>query len=343
MKAIRMVKVGVPLQLQEIQEPAMGEKDVLVRVKACGICHSDVHYRAGRSSVGPLPITLGHEVAGVVEKVGRQVNQLKEGDRVCLHYMLTCNNCSYCNQGREQFCTSGRMIGKSANGGYAENIVVPAQNAIRIPAEISFEHAAILMCSTATAFHALRKSRLVPGESVAVFGLGGLGMSAVQLAKVFGAFDIYGVDINESKLTLSKMYNTISIDASKHDPVSEIRQMTGGKGVDVAIEFIGLPLTMQQAIQSLAIFGRAVLVGISEKPFEIDSYRELLWREAEVIGCDDHLLQEIPMLIETIRRGMLDLSNLVTCTIPLDADAINTSLDELDKFSGSAVRTVITP
>lgn len=343
MKAIRMVKVGHPLELQEIQIPAIGEKDVLVRVKACGICHSDAHYRAGRSSVGPLPLTLGHEISGFVEETGRQVNHLKVGDRVCIHYMLICNNCTYCNQGNDNFCTSGRMIGKSANGGYAEYLAVPAQNAIRIPAEISFEHAAVMMCSSATAFHAFRKARIQPGESVVVYGLGGLGMSAIQLARVFGAFEVYAVDIVESKLSVASKLGATPIDASKHDPVSVIRQLTGGKGVDVAVEFVGSPITMRQAVQSLTTFGRSVLVGISEKPFELDSYRDLLWRESEVIGSDDHLLQELPMLLDTARRGLLKLDQVVTRTIPLDVTIVNKELDDLDQFSGSGIRTVITP
>jgi D-arabinose 1-dehydrogenase-like Zn-dependent alcohol dehydrogenase len=343
MKALRLTKIGEPLELQEIQIPTFGEKDVLIRIKACGICHSDTHYRAGRSSVGTLPITLGHEISGVVEEVGRQVTQLKAGDHVCVHYMLICNSCSYCSQGFDNFCTSGRMIGKSANGGYAEFISIPEQNAIHVPNEIPFEQAAILMCSSATAFHAFQKSRIKPGESIAIFGLGGLGMSAVQMAKVFGAFDVFGVDRDEDKLLLASQYGVIPVNAMKSDPAVEIRRLTGGKGVDVAIEFVGLPLTMQQATQSLSVFGRAVIVGVTPQSFGINSYRDLLWREAEIIGSVDHLLQELPMLIETVRRGLFDMSHLVTNKIPLEAKPVNTVLDDMENFTHSGVRTVIVP
>jgi len=341
-KAIRLVEIGKPLQMQEVPMPSVGQHDVLVRIKAAGICHSDVHYRAGVSPVKPMPITLGHEIAGVVEEVGRLVSQVKVGDRVCLHYLVTCGECHYCSTGNEQFCTTGRMIGKHRDGGYAEYIAVPARNAIPLPPEIPFEQGAILMCSSATCLHALRKSRLRAGETVAIFGVGGLGMSAVQLAKAFGALDVYAVDINPEKLRLAAQYGAIPVNAQKGNPLLEIRRLTHKRGVDVALELIGLPETMRQAVQSLAIFGRAVLVGIAEKPLEIDTYRELLGKEAEIIGSDDHLLQELPLLIEYVRRGILDLSRTVTRTVPLDAAAVNEVLDNLQRFGGD-VRTVITP
>lgn len=342
MKAVRLVEVGQPLQMQEVPVPAVGEKDVLVRIKAAGICHSDVHYRAGTSMAGSLPLTLGHEIAGIVEKVGPQVTKVKVGDRVCIHYMVTCGDCYYCSTGNEQFCVQGLMIGKHCNGGYAEYIAVPVRNAVLLPDEIPFDQGAILMCSAATSFHALRKSRLKPGETVAVFGVGGLGISAVQLARALGALEVYAVDINEDKLRLAKNYGGIPVNPKKCEPVAEIRRLSGGKGVDVALELIGLPQTMRQVVQSLAIFGRAVLVGITDKPFEIDSYKELLGKEAEVIGSADHLLQELPQIIEYARRGWLDLSNVPIHRVPLDATAINEVLDTIEQFGGD-VRAVITP
>lgn len=342
MKAVRLVEVGQPLRMQEVPLPAIGERDVLVRVKAAGICHSDVHYRAGTSPAGPLPLTLGHEVAGVVEEVGPQVANVKAGDRVCIHYLMTCGDCYYCSRGREQFCVEGAMIGKHRDGGYAEYIVSPARSVIPLPDEISLEQGAVLMCSSATSFHALRKSRLEPGETVAIFGAGGLGMSAVQLARALGALEVYAVDINAEKLGLAERYGAIPVNAAKSDPVARIQQLTGGKGVDVTLELIGLPQTMRQALRSLAVFGRAVLVGITNEPFEVYSYTELLGKEAEVIGSSDHLLSELPSLIEFTCRGWLDLSDVVTRTVPLDADAINETLDALERFGGD-VRTVITP
>jgi len=320
----------------------VGDRELLVRVKAAGICHSDVHYRSGASPVGPLPQTLGHEIAGVVESVGAQVSGLSAGDRVCLHYLLTCGDCPYCTSGHEQFCPHGQMLGKHTDGGYAEYIVVPARSAVPLPDEIPFEQGAILMCSSATSFHALRKARLAAGETVAVFGAGGLGMSAIQLAHAFGALDVYAVDIDQAKLDLAASYGAIPVNTVLGDPVAEIRRLTGGRGVDVALEVIGLKETMEQAVQSLAILGRAVLAGITDRPFQIDSYSQLLGREAEIIGSSDHLLHEMPLLLELARRGSLDLSRVVARTVPLEAGPVNEVMDALAGFGG-AVRTVITP
>jgi 2-desacetyl-2-hydroxyethyl bacteriochlorophyllide A dehydrogenase len=342
MKAIRLVEINRPLQLQEIPMPKTGPGDVLVRIIAAGICHSDAHYRKGRSPVNPLPLTLGHEIAGIVEQVGERVNNVKIGDRVCLHYLLSCGDCYYCSTGNEQFCVQGSMLGHYADGGYAEYIVVPERNAVTLPEEISFEQGAVLMCSSSTAFHALRKSRLKAGETVAVFGVGGLGISAVQLARVFGALDVFAVDINARKISLAEKYGAIPVNAREVNPVAEIRRLTQGNGVDVTLEMIGLQQTMQQAVRSLGVMGRAVLAGISEQPLEIDTYRELLGKEIEVIGSNDHLLQELPLLIELCRRGKLDLSEAVTRTVPLDAMAVNQVLDDLEDFS-EHVRTVILP
>ncbi len=342
MHAVRMVAPKRALELQEIDIPEVGGRDVLVKIKAAGICHSDAHYRAGRSPVTPLPMTLGHEVAGVVERTGENVSRLKKGDRVCVHYLATCGECAYCLRGQEQFCVEYQMIGKYRDGGYAEYIVMPARSVFPLPEEVTFEQGAVMMCSSATSFHALRKARIAPGESVAVFGIGGLGFSAVQLAFAFGASQVYAIDIVENKLALAEEFGPIAINAAKVDPVEELYRLSGGVGVDIALELIGLPLTMKQATQSLAVLGRAAFAGITEKGFEVVPYSELLAKEAELIGVNDHHADEFPLLLDWARRGVLDLSRVVTRTVPLDAQRINETLDNLERFSDD-MRVVITP
>lgn len=342
MKAIRLVHQGRPLELHDVPVPNPGAHDVLVRVKAAGICHSDAHYRAGKSRAHPLPLTLGHEVAGTIEQIGRDVNNFQPGDRVCLHYLATCGCCDWCSEGDEQFCGSSQMMGKYRDGGYAEFIVMPERSVFKLPDEIPFEQGAIMMCSSATSLHALQKARLVAGETVAVFGVGGLGMSAIQLARALGASAIYGVDINRRKLELAAHFGATAVNAAIDDPVAKLHELTGGRGVDVALELIGLPLTMQQAVRSLAIHGRAALVGIMEHSFDVAPYHEIINKEAEIIGVSDHLASEIPTLLEFARRGQLDLSHAVTRSIPLDAGLVNETLDRLEKF-GDDVRVVIKP
>src|SRR5207237_4795505 len=169
MRAVRLVQVGKPLEQADIPMPEIGSSDVLIRVAAAGICHSDAHYRAGISQIDDLPLTRGHEVGGTVEKVGAQVANLAAGDRVCVHYLVTCGRSDFCKRGQEQFCRQVQMIGKDRDGGYAQFIKVPGANAFPLPDEIPFEIGAIMMCSSATALHALKKARLKSGESVAIF------------------------------------------------------------------------------------------------------------------------------------------------------------------------------
>jgi propanol-preferring alcohol dehydrogenase len=342
MKSVRMVEAGKPLEELEIPNPNIGEKDVLVRVRAAGICHSDAHYRAGRSTMGMMPITLGHEVAGIVEKIGPQVTTVKAGDRVCLHYNITCRDCMYCSTGNEQFCDSVKMLGHHVDGGYAEYIAIPARNAIPLPDEIPFEQGATLMCASATALHALRKSRLKAGETVAIFGVGGLGLSAIQLARAMGAVEVFAVDVKRDKLELASEYHAIPIDAGRTDAVEEIRKRTNGRGVNVAIEMIGMSRTMEQAIDSLGNLGRAVMVGMNQQPISINTYRQVLGKEAEIIGSNDHHLDELHLLVDMARRNILDTSRVVSQVIPLDADKINQRLDDLENFTND-VRAVIVP
>jgi propanol-preferring alcohol dehydrogenase len=276
MKAVRLVAPGHPLELHDLPVPVPGPHDVLVRVKAAGICHSDAHYRAGVSPAGPLPLTLGHEVAGVVERTGESVIQFQPGERVCAHYLATCGACAWCHRGHEQFCATGQMLGKHRAGGYAEFMVVPARSLLVLPEKISFAHGAVMMCSSATSLHALRKVRLQAGESVAIFGLGGLGASAVQLARALGASRIFAVDLSASKLALAGSLGAVPVNAGAGDPVAQIRRLTDGRGVDAALELVGLPLTMRQAVQCLGTMGRAAIVGLTQKSFEISPYTEVL-------------------------------------------------------------------
>jgi len=342
MKAVRMINVHQPLEMQEIPVPEVGPDDVLVRVRAAGICHSDAHYRAGVSPVRPLPITLGHEVSGVVAEVGRAVSNFKPGDRVCLHYLVSCGTCNYCNQGNEQFCTTGSMIGKYRDGGYAEYIRIPARSVFHLPEEIPFEHGAIMMCSSATVFHALKKVRFSGGETVAVFGAGGLGLSAVQLAAALGALQVYAVDINPEQLRLAEKFGAVPVNARETDPVEQIKQFTGGKGTDVVLELIGLRETMRQAVEAASVFGRVAIVGLSAEMLEVHPYRELIAKEMEIIGIADHLAQELPVLIDLVCRNKLDLTEVISHTVPLDAEAINDVFDQMDQYAHHG-RVVIVP
>jgi D-arabinose 1-dehydrogenase-like Zn-dependent alcohol dehydrogenase len=342
MRAVRLVQVGQPLEDADIPIPRIGSSDVLIRVAAAGICHSDAHYRAGISNIDHLPVTLGHEIAGRVTEVGRDVTHVSAGDRVCVHYLVHCGSCEFCVRGLEQFCRSGQMIGKHRDGGYAEFIKVPAANVFPLPDEIPFEVGAIMMCSSATVLHALNKARLKRGESVAIFGFGGLGFSALQLARALDCGDVYVVEINPAKLASAANMGAIAIDAKGADPVEQIKTATAGAGVDVALELIGSGSTMTQAVGCLGRLGRAALVGLTAESMSIFPYPELINKEVEIIGVSDHLASELPALIEFARTGKLRFPPDALRIVDLDASQINAALDAFQD-SIDHVRTVVVP
>lgn len=342
MKAVRLMQLGKALEDAEIAVPEIGASEVLVRVAACGICHSDAHYRAGISSIDFLPVTLGHEVAGRVEAVAEQVTHVSPGDRVCIHYLVSCDACDFCFRGNEQFCAKAQMIGKHRDGGYAEFITVPGRNIFVLPREISFEQGAIMMCSSATALHALNKARLKSGESVAIFGFGGLGFSTLQLARSFDCGKIYVVEINPAKLATAAAFGAVPIDATAGVPVQQILDATSGKGVDVTIELVGSAATMQQAVRCLAVQGRAAMVALSKDSISLSPYPDLINKEAEVIGVSDHFASEIPVLMDLVRSGKLSFPKGTLRFVPLDAAQINAALDAVEK-STDHIRTVIVP
>jgi propanol-preferring alcohol dehydrogenase len=342
MRAVQLTQIGKALTGVDVPIPEIGPADVLIRVAAAGICHSDAHYRAGISKIDRLPLTLGHEVAGRVEEVGNEVAHVSAGDRVCVHYLVQCGSCEFCVRGLEQFCRNGQMIGKHRDGGYAEFIKVPGANALPLPDEIPFEVGAIMMCSSATALHALNKTRFKAGESVAIFGFGGLGFSALQLARAFDCGDVYLIEINPAKLTSAASMGAIAIDAKGLDPVEQIKYARAGKGVDVSLELIGSVKTMRQAVLCLGPLGRAALVGLTAESMSIHPYTDLINKEVEIIGVSDHLATELPALIEFACRGKLQFSPETLRVVDLDAAQINRALDALQD-SIDHVRTVIVP
>lgn len=335
MRALAIVALGRPLEAVEIPDPHPAADEIVVQIEAAGICRSDVHYRSGSRPVSRLPLVPGHEVAGTIVVVGDRAG-LKLGDRVCLHYLVTCGECAACLAGAEQFCAVGEMIGLDRQGGYAEQIVAPARNAHLIPDGVSTPAAAVMMCSSATALHALRRADLQPGESVAVFGAGGLGMSAVQLARILGAATVYAVDPNPVKRRTAAGLGAVPLDAGDE---AEERLLEVG-GVDVALELVGSEAVMRSVVRVLARGGRAIAVGITHREFGLDPYRDLVRREAEIRGSADHLSSEIDEVLALAADGRLDLGPVITRSVPLDMFAVNRALDDLEAF-GDDVRTVI--
>jgi 2-desacetyl-2-hydroxyethyl bacteriochlorophyllide A dehydrogenase len=338
MKALRLSSFGQHLRMDDVPSPRPGPDDVVVEVRAAGICHSDAHYRGGRGSVPRLPVTLGHEVAGVVVDRGERVTAPVMGARVAVHYLVGCGMCAGCAHG-EQFCLHGEMMGKDRDGGQAERVLMPAHNAVPVPQGVSDEQAAIVMCSTATAMHALRKGRLARGETVLVLGFGGLGVSVARLGPLLGACRILTVDRVAAKLKAARAAGAIAIDANG-DVREQILAATDGAGADVAIDLAGHPPLTTAALRALVPGGRLVLVALNPQAFEFDPYRDVLAKEREILGCSDHTRDEVVQLLEWAAAGRLDLADAISRRIPLDAGAVNTALDELEQGTDH-FRTVI--
>ncbi len=339
MHAVRLVATGQPLEFTDLPDPSPAKGEVVVDVQRAGICHTDAHYRAGTGKIN-LPVTLGHEVAGVVSAVGEGVTGLREGQRVALHYLFSCGTCERCRKFGEQFCPEGGMLGKERDGGYAQRVAIPAANAIPIPDEVSSDVAAIMMCSTATAYHALRLGSLQKGQSVAVLGFGGLGVSAVQLARALGASEVYAVDVVPEKLELAAKFGATPLDAREIPVHKAILGATDGRGVDVAVEFTGNAEVARGGLRALSPGGRLMIVAINLRSFEFNPFADLLVRERHIIGCSDHTRGELVELLELARTGQIDLSRAITRTVPLEGDAVNGVLDDLERGSGH-LRTVI--
>jgi 2-desacetyl-2-hydroxyethyl bacteriochlorophyllide A dehydrogenase len=302
MHAVRLTRLRSPLINDDVDDPSAGPGEAVVEIRAAGICHSDAHYRAGGGTV-TLPLTLGHEIAGVVAGTDR---------RVALHYLHD----------------DGRMLGKEVDGGYAERIVVPEANLVPIPDGVPFDAAAVMMCSTATAYHALRLASLRAGESVAIIGFGGLGASAAQLAKVMGASKVFAVDRVRDKLDLAQSFGAIPA------AVEELHD------IGIALDFAGHPPTTLAALRSLRRGGRIMIVAINLRELAIDPYRDVLANERHIIGVSDHTRDELVELLAMAAQGLLDMTRVITRRVPLDAAAINGVLDDLD--AGTAhLRTVI--
>ena len=341
MKAARLTEVQAPLEITKVPIPVPGPDDILVRVRAAGICSSDLHYQDGRSKVTTLPITLGHEIAGEIAGCGPGVKNLKKGDRVSLFYLVTCGECMKCLTGHDNYCEEAKMLGKNVDGGFAEYVTVPARNAFPFPESIPYTQAALMTDAVATPFHALKRAAVQTGESVLIIGIGGLGIHAVQLAKIMGAGKVIAMDLDQDELSLAKKVGaTETINPQNEDAVERIAEITNNNGVDISIELIGLTTTIRQAINCTGLGGRTVVVGICTDEVGLNPYHDLLLSEKTIMGSADQCRADFPVIIEMAAQKRLDLSHSVSHELPLED--INQGLEMLKSKKDNPVRIVVT-
>ena len=340
MKAARFYGPNQPLKVEEVDIPSPKQGEVLVKVTACGVCHTDLHYiDHGVPTFKEPPVILGHEISGIVEEIGEGVNKFKKGDRVLVPPVFTCGKCERCRTGRENICDSMIMLGNNVDGGYAEYVIAPEKDVIPLPEEIPLEEGAVISDAISTPFHALlNRAKVKPGDRVVIFGCGGLGLNAIQIAKALGAF-VIAVDIKDKKLEFARNFGADVVLKSNEKIYKEIRKITGG-GADIALEAIGNPQVMQLAFSSVKTGGKLIIMGYSEKDVNFNAGR-IMFREMEIIGtlgCPPYVY---PKLIELIRQGKLKLKEVVTHKFPLEK--INDAFDLLRSHDENLIRAIVIP
>jgi alcohol dehydrogenase, propanol-preferring len=275
LKASVLHSFGEPLRIEEIPTPAPGPGEVLIAVAACGVCHSDLHLARGEwdllRPITKLPLTLGHEVAGTIAAIGEGVSGFDTGDRVgapWLHW--TCGECEFCLMGRETLCSKQQVTGCTVDGGFAEFVKAKASHIAKLPDELSFEEAAPLLCAGLTVHSAMKKADIQAGRKVAVFGVGGLGHLAIQLAKAQGA-EVIAVDVADDKLELARECGAdIVVNAATSQPHKEIKNATGG-GAHVVIVTSGSSAAYETALRSIRKAGTLAIVGMAPEPVPLST------------------------------------------------------------------------
>jgi threonine dehydrogenase-like Zn-dependent dehydrogenase len=342
MLAARFHGIG-DLRLEDVPVPEPGPLEVLVKVEACGICLSDVHLLDGGIPAVTQPVTPGHEAFGVVARTGDLVPGWAEGQRASLAGGRPCGRCARCRVGRMDECLAFEIMGFHYDGAWAEYVAVPYFTLAPVPDGVSAEQAAILADAVATPYAALsERAALRPGESVGLWGIGGLGTHAVQIARLLGAGFVVAVDPLESarKRALDRGADA-ALDPNEGDVVAEIRELTDGLGLDVAVDLVGANRVMKQAVAALGRGGRAVMVGLSLDPLQLGPGLLLGIQSQSILGHLGYEKRHLDDLVALLAGGRLDLSASISDVIPL-ADVAD-GVRRLAEKDGDPVRILVRP
>lgn len=343
MKAAVLRSVGSPLVIEDLPMPHPRAEEVLVKVAACGVCHSDLHVAKGELKF-PVPCVLGHEISGVVAEVGPGVQGFVPGDAVVSSFILPCGRCPSCARGRDDLCetffamnrlkgtlydgetrlrrSDGTPLAMYSMGGLAEFAVVTATDVFKLPQGTPLADSCILGCAVMTAYGAVKhQAEVKPGDTVAVVGIGGVGSNVVQIARLFGAAEIIAVDIRDDKLAeVKKLGATRGVNGSAGDPVHQVLEITGGRGVDVAIEALGRPETVSSAFMMTRDGGRTVVIGLAPgqatASIEVTRLVRRSIRLTGSYGC--RVRTDMPEIVSLAARGLIDVSKAISRRYPLE-------------------------
>jgi S-(hydroxymethyl)glutathione dehydrogenase/alcohol dehydrogenase len=358
MKAAVFHGPKMPLSIEDVELDKPQDREVLIKTVASGVCHSDLHFVDGFYPY-PAPAVLGHEAAGIIEEVGKQVTYVKPGDHVICCLSVFCGNCEQCMSGHPNRCSNKSATQRNANdkprisqkgkpvnqfldiSSYCEKMLLHENAVVKIREDLPLDRAALIGCGVTTGVGAvLNTARIEPGSTVAVFGAGGVGLAAIQGARIAGARKIIAVDMFEGKLAMARRLGaTDTVDASSSDPIDEIRKMTGG-GVDYSFEAIGLKKTAEQAFNSLKAGGTATVIGMIPvgQKVEIDGYMFLTERKLQGSNMGSNRFRiDMPKYIDFYLQGRLNLDDMISQRRKLD--------DVNDAFramkAGEVARTVL--
>jgi len=346
---------GAPVELVDVVVPDPGPGEAVVRIEACGVCHTDVHYREGGIN-DEFPFLLGHEAAGVVEAVGDGVTEISPGDFVILNWRAVCGQCRACRKGKPQYCfdthnatqkmtlTDGTELSPALGiGAFIEKTLVAAGQCTRVDAEADAAAVGLLGCGVMAGFGAaVNTGGVSRGDSVAVIGCGGVGNAAIAGAKLAGATTIIAVDVDDRKLAWATDFGaTHTVNSTERNPVETIREITGGFGADVVVEAVGRPETYEQAFYARDLAGTVVLVGVPTPDLQVTlPLIEIFGRGGSLKSAwygDCLPGRDFPMLVDLYRQGRFDLDAFVSEKIGLDD--IEAAFDKMHK--GEVLRSVV--
>jgi L-iditol 2-dehydrogenase len=318
MKALLLSEYS-KLAIADMPTPTIGDDEVLVRVRACGICGSDIHGYDGSTGRRIPPLVMGHEAAGVIEQAGAGVRDFRKGDRVTFDSTVSCGHCEYCTRGEVNLCDNRMVLGVSCreyrrHGAFAEYVAVPARILYRLPESLPFERAALIE-ALSVAVHAVRRKIPGPTDTVLVVGCGMIGLLVIQVLRDKGCVDIVAVDVDRERRALAERLGARRTLDGKDRPSAVIRELSGKDAADVAFEVVGRPETILTAIQSVRKGGTVVLIGNLAPHVELP-LQEVVTRELSLLGsCASS--GEYPACIDLLARGAVDVAPLISVTAPL--------------------------
>ena len=336
--AVRSADAPEDLRIDEVPVPEPAPGEVLVKVHACGVCASDLHVVQGVTPSWPSPITLGHEAAGEIVHLGDGVDDWQVGDRVLVPAGRVCSDCAMCRTGRDNLCQRITVLGVTVDGAQAEYVTALARMLVPVPASLPLTQAAILADAVATPYHALKRGGIGEDVTCVVVGLGGLGMHAVQLARLAGA-TVIGVDLDPVCRERALDWGAHAVvDSADADVVQQLKEVTEG-GADASFDFVGLRVTADLAAKALRPGGRATLVGISSERLSTMPLGIFVAQELEIVGSFGATVADVNELVDLAESGRLDLSRSVSHTLGIDD--FPTALEMLETREGHPIRIVI--